>query len=45
MYISIPNEALNQPKLVSDGLVINYRICSNLPINKVNTVLHTETAG
>lgn len=45
MYISIPNEALNQPKLVSDGLVINYRIFSNSPINKVNTVLHAETAG
>lgn len=45
MYISILNEALNQPKPASDRLVMNYRIFSNPPINKVNTVLQAETAG
>lgn len=45
MYISVLNEALNQRKLASDRQVMNYRIFSNPPVNKVNTVLHAETAG
>lgn len=45
MYISVLSEALNQTKLASDRQVMNYRIFSNSPVNKVSTVLHAETAG